>query len=119
MTIFTPGAIIVIEGKRTETGTTKATRWMKIRHQILRHIDDAWEIRDKRRVFGFFIVESDTTEVPEKWINEMRQTISESAVNGSLPHRTIKERAEIRNCFIGATTWKAICQEFNIKLNDL
>jgi hypothetical protein len=57
--IETPDALIVIEGKRTESGATIDTTWLTGRHQIWRHIDAAWEIRGRRQVFGFFIVEGE------------------------------------------------------------
>lgn len=119
VTIFTQDAIIVIEGKRTEPTATKSTKWMKTRHQIWRHIDNAWEIRNKRKVFGFFIVESKTADVPEKWVKEMNETISENAIANSLPHRNAEERLMIKDCFIGATTWKAVCEEFKINCENL
>jgi hypothetical protein len=53
----TPEVIVVIEGKRTEAGPTTHTRWMPHRHQMLRHLDCAWEVRGQRAVLGFFIVE--------------------------------------------------------------
>jgi hypothetical protein len=63
--------IVVIEGKRTESGPTTDTTWMRIRHQMLRHLDCAWECRKGRDVFGFFIVEGDgggsAVAVPPLW----------------------------------------------------
>jgi hypothetical protein len=53
----TPDVLIVIEGKRTEREPTSHTEWMPRRHQLLRHLDCAWEVRGQRTVLGFFIVE--------------------------------------------------------------
>lgn len=53
----TDEVVVVIEGKRTESSPTTATAWMPVRHQMLRHLDGAWEIRGSRSVYGFFIVE--------------------------------------------------------------
>lgn len=47
----TERALIVIEGKRTEPDITRRTTWMPVRHQMLRHIDAAWEQRGRRTVF--------------------------------------------------------------------
>jgi hypothetical protein len=115
--IYTPSAIIVIEGKRTETGPTKSTTWMSNRHQILRHIDAAWEIRGGRKVYGFFIVESESGDnIPVKWKEASLNTLSQSVIDGSLPHRSNDERREIRDCFKGVTTWQAVCTEFGFRL---
>lgn len=50
--------VVVIEGKRTEPGPTTSTTWMPVRHQMLRHIDAAWDTRGTRRVIGLMIVEA-------------------------------------------------------------
>lgn len=57
--IETPHLLIVIEGKRTEREPTTSTKWMPVRHQMLRHLDGAWEIAAGRSVIGFFIVEGE------------------------------------------------------------
>jgi hypothetical protein len=110
--------IVVIEGKRTESGPTTDTSWMEVRHQILRHLDCAWEVRGEKSVFGFFIVEgkgeADAIDVPQGWVEACRQTVSKSALRGSLPHRLPEERREIADAFLGATTWQAVCRKFGI-----
>jgi hypothetical protein len=55
----TDDEIIVIEGKRTEPAATTYTTWMAVRHQMLRHMDAAWDLRRGRRVYGFFMVEGE------------------------------------------------------------
>src|SRR6476620_960501 len=52
-------AVIVVEGKRTETAPTTSTAWMRVRHQMLRHLDAAWEHRQGRRIYGLYIVEAE------------------------------------------------------------
>lgn len=110
--------VVVIEGKRTEYTSTTKTTWMPVRHQILRHLDCAWEIRGSRKLFGFFIVEgeggADAVNVPERWMKICSDTISRGALAQSLPHRTLDEQAEIAKCFLGALTWQKICAEFQI-----
>jgi len=110
--------IVVIEGKRTEPIATKTTKWMRVRHQMLRHIDCSWEIRGLKKVCGFFIVEgdggADAYDVPERWIEASQNTISEDALNGSLRHRKPNEISDIARCFLGVTTWQRVCSEFKI-----
>jgi hypothetical protein len=113
--IETPDAIVVVEGKRTENGPTTHTKFMDNRHQMLRHIDCAWEIRGTKRVFGLFIVEGNGgTDVPPEWREASISTISAEAVQGSLPHRSRDEQVGIRDAFLGITTWQRVCNEFNI-----
>jgi hypothetical protein len=118
--IETPDALIVIEGKRTERGPTTATTWMPVRHQMLRHLDCAWEIRGRRHVLGFFIVEGDQERrVPEAWTQAVGDTIAPANVAGSLPHRSQEERAQIATGFLGVTSWAEVCQMFRIPLEHL
>jgi hypothetical protein len=114
--IQTLDLVIVIEGKRTESGATKDTKWMSGRHQIWRHIDCAWEVKGKREVFGFFIVEGlgQGCDVPEKWIRETEATMSKEALASSFPHRGPEEQRTIHHCFAGITTWQRVCKEFGI-----
>jgi hypothetical protein len=114
--IQTADLIIVIEGKRTERETTKNTKWMPGRHQIWRHIDCAWEIKGRREVFGFLIVEGDglNDQVPVHWMDEAEITMGHEAFASSLPHRGQEEQERIRRCFIGVTTWQMVCKEFGI-----
>lgn len=109
---------VAIEAKRTELGPTTHTRWMPVRHQMLRHLDAAWEVVRPKRLFGFFIVEgmgdASAVEVTEHWLQAMADTVSEDAVVGSLPHRSSEEREQIVKCFLGATTWQAVCKAFGI-----
>ncbi len=119
--IQTPDVMIVVEGKRTETETTKKTKWMSGRHQMWRHIDCAWEIKGKREVFGLLIVEGDpaSDKVPTFWMNEARIIASREALTSSLPHRGQQETESIHQCFLGVTTLKKICKEFGIEWGRL
>jgi hypothetical protein len=113
--IVTTDALIVIEGKRTEAGATTSTTWMAARNQMLRHIDAAWEIRGRRSVYGFFIVEGDDGPgVPAKWVHAAVNTVSLDSIRNSLPHRSLDEQSEIAACFLGATTWQAIVSAFGL-----
>jgi hypothetical protein len=114
--IETSDLLVVIEGKRTESEPTTHTTWMPGRHQMIRHLDGAWEIRGKRQVIGFFIVsdENGSDEVPTKWREFAKHTISPEALASSLPHRGPLEQNEIASCFVGVTTWGRVCREFGI-----
>ena len=113
--IETPGALIVIEGKRTEAGPTTYTTWKADRHQIWRHMDAAWEIRGKRAVYGFFLVEGTSPnpqEVPDVWKRAAELTLGPVALAGSFPHRSELERDAIRLGFLGVATWQRVCAHF-------
>jgi hypothetical protein len=116
--IATKDALIIMEGKRTEAGPTTHTEWMSGRHQMLRHLDAAWEVRDGRSVYGLFIVEGrgneNLTEVPASWREAARATTSPAAIAASLPHRSSAEQRAIADCFVGITTWQAIVKEFGL-----
>lgn len=117
--ILTPDAIIVVEGKRTETGPTTHTKWMDSRHQIWRHIDAAWELRGKRHVFGMFIVEGNSHGVPDNWRRAAIDSLSEVVLRGSFPHRSCEEIAEISRCFLGVCTWHRVCESFGFDVGEL
>jgi hypothetical protein len=113
----TEEAVIVIEGKRSEPGPTTSTAWMPVRHQMLRQLDAAWEVRQGRRIYGMFIVEAEEASrsvTPSVWREVADMTISEEVLRGSLPHRTPEERSEIAAALLGVTTWQAVCDEFQI-----
>jgi hypothetical protein len=116
--IETPDALIIVEGKFTEAGATTTTTWMSKRHQMLRHLDGAWEIRGSRSVYGFFVVEADESTglaVPEKWRDAAKSTNTYESLKSSLPHRQDSaERAQIGECFTGITTWQAIQTAFKL-----
>jgi hypothetical protein len=121
--IETPDAVVVIEGKRTESGPTTKTAWMPIRHQMLRHLDGAWEIRAGRSVYGVFIVsgrpEKMSTIPSKRWQQALNLTRDPNSVAKSLPHRTPIERTQLSKAVIGLTTWEAVCQEFGLSLEVL
>lgn len=116
--LVTPDALVVVEGKRTESGATTSTRWMQRRHQMLRHIDAAWEIRGHRRVFGLMIVEGNTLAdpcvVPPEWSRAVALETDPLTIASSLPHRGPEEQRAIANAFLGATTWHAVAREFEL-----
>ena len=119
----TDDCIVVVEGKRTEPGPTTHTTFVPGRHQMLRHIDCAWSIADGRQVFGFFVVSGgcgpEDVAVPDNWKSAALETVAPQAFEASLPHRSEEERDLIGSCFLGATTWQAICAEFGFDWSAL
>ena len=105
-----------MEGKRTEAGPTTSTTWMAGRQQMIRHLDAAWEIRGRRSVYGFFIVEAEpgSTEVPGRWQAAADAARGDDAILSSLPHRDQSDREGIRKAMIGVTTWQRIVSEFGL-----
>ncbi len=114
----TADCVTVIEAKRSELGPTTSTAWMAVRHEMLRHLDAAWEHRRGRRVYGLFIVEAEegtaSVEPSPAWRQAIDTTISEEVLQGSLPHRSVEERSQIASGLLGITTWQAVCDEFQI-----
>lgn len=111
----TERVIAVIEGKRTERKPTTSTKWMRVRHQMLRSMDAVWDLFAGRHVFGFFIVEELTTD----WIKGVEDTVSEDALYKSLPHRPPALREQIAHAFLGATTWDKVCDATGIDYESL
>jgi hypothetical protein len=117
--IQTPGAIVVVEGKRTERLPTRRTTWMPVRDQMLRHMDAALEARRGRRVFGMLILEEQDGHLPPGWATAASETAAPKLLRDSLPHRSEQERAEIAAGFLGVTTWQTVCRAFGLNPADL
>lgn len=118
--LATDDLVVVVDGKRTEAGPTTATKWMPVRHQMLRHLDCAYEIIGHRQLLGFFIVEGDPAgQVPQPWVDACKATTSSEVLQRSLPHRSEEERLAIANCFLGATTWQRVCSELGLAYESL
>lgn len=117
----TPGAVIIIEGKRTEQGPKTNTTWMENRHQMIRHLDCAYELhKNEKQIYGMMIVESDNGKsVPDKWLQYENQIKSDVILDSNLPHRLKDERNNIRDSFLGITTWQRICTELDIPFEVL
>jgi hypothetical protein len=117
--IETPDALIVIECTSPGPGTPNSA--VLGRHPMWRHIDAAWEIRGRRRVFGFFIVPGQQPDggVPPVVEAAFREALSEAVLEANFPHRSTKERDAISTCFLGGTSWNLVCKKFNISLTSL
>jgi hypothetical protein len=119
--IETPDTLIVIECKSSEPNGTPDSAALTGRHPMWRHIDAAWEIRGRRRVFGFIIgpghePDGGAPPVVEAAFGEVH---SEAVLEANFPHRSAKERDAITACFLGGTTWNVVCKTFNISLASL
>jgi len=113
--LATRRAVVVIEGKRTENGPTTRTSFMGGRHQMLRHMDAAYEVAGNRALLGFFIAEGDVDgDIPKVWRDAAEETVSPEAIASSLPHRPQAERDAIVAGFLGVTTWQRVCERFGI-----
>jgi hypothetical protein len=121
--LVAPDVLVVIEGKRTELTATTETKWLPGRHQIWRHLDAAWEIRGRRSVYGFFIVESEVESaqpiVPKHWQIAAASCLEPQVLESSFPHRSKVEAQAIANGFLGATTWRHVCEAFGIDWRQL
>jgi hypothetical protein len=119
--IETPDALIVIECKSLESNGAPDAAVPTGRHVMWRHIDAAWEIRGRRRVFGFFIVPGQEPDggMPPRVEAAFGEALSETVLEANFPHRSTKERDAITACFLGGTTWNLVCKAFSISLASL
>lgn len=114
----TDEVVVVIDGKRAEVTPDASTDWMPVRHQLLRHLDSAWDTRRERRLYGVLMVEADRevgrSEAPAAWSEGLERSLSDEALAQSLPHRSTDERAAIGAALLGVTTWQAVCDELQV-----
>ncbi len=119
--IETPDALVVIESKRGTVTPALDETALPGRPLIWRNLDAAWEVRGRRRVFGFFIVQGEESDgsLPQHWRDSLASLHSESCLSLSFPHRSTAERSDIVACLAGITTWQAVCQTFAISQSAL
>jgi len=88
---------------------------------MLRHLNAALEARGQKRVYGLFILEGeggpDAVEVPARWVDAVRNTISATAICDSPPHRNPAEQLAIARCFLGVTNWQAVYKTFDFDID--
>jgi hypothetical protein len=69
-------------------------------------------------VYGFFIVESDANSadasVPEYWQSAGAACFAPDVLHSSFPHRSAHEAQAISRCYLGVTTWRHVCERFEI-----
>lgn len=116
--VETDRILLVVEGKRTERQATSVTTWMGNRSQMLRHMDAAFDIAGRRRVLGLEIVEGPgdaDAEIPSAyWLDEAKKLRSDKVLAASLPHRDVAVRGQLRDGFLGVTSWQRVCRTFCI-----
>lgn len=120
--LVTPELILVLEGKRTEAGPTQSTDYMRLRPQMLRHLDVVWEIREGRTVLGGLIVdgkEPDPTGVPELWQRVAHETLSQDTLDAALPHRSKEDKQALAKGFLGVMTWQKLCLALDLNVDFL
>lgn len=91
--------VLVIEGKRTESGATKHTTYLDGCDQLLRHMDCALEYAKDKPVYGISICELE---------NEQFGTYSDVC----LPHRTMATRKLLRKGYLKGITWRELQRYF-------
>lgn len=96
--------VIVCEGKWTEPNITAKTTHLcgadEYRHQMIRHIQGALNITDKR-VYAFYIVDADCA---------YRDALTPEALREQIALETVtpERREEILASFCGYTTWQGL-----------
>lgn len=105
---------LIAEGKRTEGGPKKDTRWKRHRHQIVRHLEGLrnYVIRKKPSVpaYGIFIVRGRDKAKFEKIYDSIDPFIE------SLPHAKSEEVCEIKRMYKGCLSWGDIYEAYDRKI---
>lgn len=120
--LLTPSTVIFVEGKRTEMGPSKSVTWYPHRNQVLRVLDCAAAFAQQTgrpRFFVVLVVEKGLVESDPDRQAAVEAVISPRTVQGSLPHLTDEERAELLSHYLGTTTWQAIVECFDLGLEAL
>ena len=117
----TPRSWYVLEGRSQPDACLETDSiilvitWMPQRSQMLRHMDAAMEVRGARRVLGLMIVEgpggADAIVPSAYWLSQAELQVGEDALEVSLPHRSLAERQDIADGFLGVTTWQRVCAD--------
>jgi hypothetical protein len=117
-TLEMPNAVLVLEGKRTERTCTSTTKWMRLRSQLVRHMDAAQDAFPTKRILGLLVVEGDASSNPmtpsQHWRDQSEAQHSTEMLEQSLPHRTPIERKQLADGVLGVATWQAVCAQNGI-----
>ncbi len=103
--IETENQIFIGEAKRTESTLTSSTTWLKVRDQLIRHIDSV--IDSDKKVYSFFILENPALYELDKYIND-----DNDFYKNNLPHRSLDIVEKIKKTYLGYTTWNEINEKF-------
>jgi hypothetical protein len=81
-------------------------------------MDAAWDTRSGKRVFGLMIVEGQggakAVTPSDHWVSQADKQMLPQTLMDSLPHRSLEEREQIAEGFLGVTTWEKVCAELGI-----
>jgi len=102
----TENLILLIEGKRTETLSSK-TDWYPQRNQLIRNLEVVQEISGGKYFAVLVIAEEDIGEIPEDVIQQ------------SLPHFTKPECDALMQHYLGCILWKDVCSATGISYDSL
>lgn len=99
--------ILLVEGKRREQLST-STDWYPLRNQLIRNLEAASEFAHTKN-YGVLLVVESKTGVPS--ISEM--------LADSLPHLNSDDRSSLATHYLGAITWREVCEAADLDLSTL
>jgi hypothetical protein len=102
--------VLLIEGKRTEQ-LSKSTEWYPIRNQLIRNLEAASEIAQGKNYALLLVAESEADIPPIPHISLM--------VVESLPHLYSTARFCLAAHYLGATTWRRVCEATGVEFSQL
>lgn len=114
--IETDSVILIGEAKRTESHLTNEVRWYKDRDQLIRHVDSiiGTQRAKNKKIYSFFILD----ERNKGTLQDVKDYPKAKVLKDSLPHLKDEERLDIKNTYLGYTTWEKISSEFGITFED-
>jgi len=98
--------LLLIEGKRTET-LSPATSWYPQRNQLVRNLEVAQAQAGSRFWAVLMMAEDD---VPD---------LTSSSLEDSLPHLSVQERQDLNDHYLGAVTWRSVCEATGLDFQQL
>ena len=114
--IETDSIILIGEAKRTESHLTNEVTWYKKRDQLIRHVDSIFgtERAEGKDVYSFLILDGKN----EGTMKDIIYYPEEQIIKDSLPHLIPEEQKQIKETYIGFTTWQAIELIFGFSFSD-
>ena len=109
--LFTENATVFIEGKRTEPDLTDSTKWHPDRNQVVRNLDCLRVESDRAAEWYVLLVVEEGTSAADQAI-DLDNDIK--AFEASLPQLSRGELADIRQHYLGYTTWQEIQRTFSL-----
>jgi hypothetical protein len=104
----TPELVLLVEGKRFEP-VSGGGSWIPGRNQISRNLEVASDYaRRENKAFAVLLIGPDGSQPP-----------SDAALNAGWPHLTQAEQDDLLQHFLGATTWRAVCDACSLDYDAL